>query len=293
MSKDNQLDPRLAALLDELKPASTRDPQSAARARSRFLTQAVSASEERRHSKWIIFQQKEKFTMNLILSALVVIGLLFGGSATVSAAQNDLPTEPLYQVKLMSEDVSVWLTSDPSMKIERLMDQTQTRIEEMTALASAGITPPAELTTRTQDRIHQALQLAATLDDAEMTATLEQIRTRLQTQDQLMTQLQDGTCTECEPVLQQTHEMLQTQLRQVENNIANPGVFRNQNQNQVQATQTPLAPDSSITPVKSCTPALDGTGQQSGNTDRSTGEPNQNNNGNGPMPESGGQGRKP
>ncbi len=62
MKKDDKLDPRLAALLDELKPASVRDPKAAAHARSRFLAQAVSASEEQRHN-WctIIFQQKEKF----------------------------------------------------------------------------------------------------------------------------------------------------------------------------------------------------------------------------------------
>ena len=58
------------------------------------------------------------------------------------------------------------------MKIEMLMEQAQTRTEEMAALASAGIIPPAGLATRMQDRIQQALQLTATLDDAEMTATL-------------------------------------------------------------------------------------------------------------------------
>ena len=179
MKKDDQLDPRLIELLDELKPVSGRNPQAAARARSRFLAEAVSASENRRHSWWTtIFQQKEKFAMNLIISTLVIAGLLFGGGATVSAAQNDLPTEPLYQVKLVSEDASVWLAHDPTVKIEMLMEQAQTRAEEMAALASAGIIPPAGLATRMQDRIQQALQLAATLDDAAMTASLDQIRTR-------------------------------------------------------------------------------------------------------------------
>ena len=203
MTKNDQLDPRLADLLDELKPVPGRNPQAAARARSKFLAEAVSASENRRHSWWTtIFQQKEKFAMNLIISTLVIAGLLFGGGATVAAAQNDLPTEPLYQIKLMSEDANVWLAHDPSMKIEMLMKQAQTRTEEMAALASAGIIPPAGLATRMQDQIQQALQLAATLDDAEMTAALDQIQTHLQTQDRLMTQIQDGTCTECEPILQ-------------------------------------------------------------------------------------------
>jgi len=325
MDKDDKIDPRLAALLDELKPASVRDPKAAARARSRFLTQAVSASEEQRHSIWTIFQQKEKFAMNIIMSSLVVLGLLFGGSATVSAAQDDLPTQPLYQIKLASEDAKVWFESDPTLKIEMLMEQAQTRTEEIAALTLAGVTPPAELAIRAQDRIQQALQLTATLDDAAMLAALDRIRTHLQTQEQLMTQLQDGTCTECEPILQQTREMLHTQLGQVEDSITDPGTFRNQNQNQVRTTQTPLATDSAVTPQTSCTPVLDGTGQQNGNGNPPVGTPmpqdngndqnnnengdgsgngnmNENNNdvggggdgnGNGSIPDPGGQGGKP
>lgn len=257
--------------------------------------------------------------MNLIISTLVIASLLFGGGATVAAAQNDLPTEPLYQIKLMSEDANVWLAHDPSMKIEMLMKQAQTRAEEMAALASAGIVPPAGLATRMQYQIQQALQLAAKLDDAEMTAALDQIQTHLQTQDRLMTQIQDGTCTECEPILQQTRDMLRSHLGQVEGSIADPGTFRNQYQyqNQVRTTQTPLATDNPVTkPQQSCTPALNGTGQQNGNNNPSAGTPmpqnqnnetNQNNNennnentngdgnggGNGSTPESGGQGGRP
>ena len=283
MKQDDKLDPRLAALLDEIKPASARNPQAAARARSRFIAQAVSASEERRHNWWTtIFQQKEKFAMNMIMSALVVLGLLFGGSATVSAAQDDLPNQPLYQLKLMSEDAKVWLASDPGLKIEMLMEQVQTRTEEMAALTLAGITPPAELTIRTQERIQQALHIASSLDDASMVVAMEQIRTHLQTQEQLMIRLQDGSCTECEPILQQTREMLHNQLGQMESDLIDPEAFRNQNQNQnqVRTTQTPLATGSAVTPQTSCTPALDGTGQQNGNNNPPAGTPIPQDNGN-------------
>lgn len=283
MKQDDKLDPRLAALLDEIKPASARDPQAAARARSRFIAQAVSASEERRHNWWTtIFQQKEKFAMNMIMSALVVLGLLFGGSATVSAAQDDLPNQPLYQLKLMSEDAKVWLASDPGLKIEMLMEQVQTRTEEMAALTLAGITPPAELTIRTQERIQQALHIASSLDDASMVVAMEQIRAHLQTQEQLMIRLQDGSCTECEPILQQTREMLHNQLGQIESDLIDPEAFRNQNQNQnqVRTTQTPLATGSAVTPQTSCTPALDGTGQQNGNNNPPAGTPIPQDNGN-------------
>ena len=137
--------------------------------------------------------------MNLIVSALVIVGLLFGGNATVAAAQDALPTNALYQVKLLSEDAQLWFNTNPAAEINLLMQQAQTRTEEIAALDSTGVTPPASLITRAQDRIQQAIQITSTLDETEATDTLLQIRDRLQTQDQLLSQLQDGTCTDCKP----------------------------------------------------------------------------------------------
>ena len=100
---DTETDPRLLALLDELKPFPARNPGAAARTRAHFLAEAVSAGEKQRHRLWNIFEQKEQFAMKLIVSTLVIAALLFAGSATVSAAQDDLPNQPLYAVKLMAE----------------------------------------------------------------------------------------------------------------------------------------------------------------------------------------------
>lgn len=227
--------------------------------------------------------------MNLIVSALVILGLLFGSHAVVSAAQDDLPTDPLYPVKLASEDAGLWLEPDPTMKVEMLMEQAQTRTQEMAAMVSEGVPPPVEQTIRIQERIRLALQLAAALDDPEMTEALEQIRTRLQTQERLMIQLQDGSCMQCEPVLQQTREMLQNQLRTAENSLADPAAIRNQNQtqyqHQVQTPQTsPTTGRPAVTPQGTGSPALDGGGQQNEHNNLFHGTPappNDNGNGNG------------
>lgn len=269
MFKADKPDPQLVALLDELKSAPARDPRSAARGRAQFLAEAVSARSEQRHSMWTIFQIKEKFAMNLIVSMLVIVGLMFGGSAAVSAAQDDLPNQPLYQLKLMTEEVNLWRLSDPMAQIEMLMKQARTRTDEMAALVAQGIVPSAELTVRSQERIQRALQLAANLDEATQTVTLLQIRAQLQAQEQLMLQLQDGSCAECDPVLQQTRDMLQDQLRKFVTEPAGPQTSPNQNQNQNQAgaTQVPPAPQGTPAPEDTCgtcTPALDGTGQQNG-----------------------------
>jgi uncharacterized membrane protein YgcG len=232
--------------------------------------------------------------MNLIVSTLVIVGLLFGGSATVAAAQDDLPNQSLYQLKLMSENVNLWFVSDPAQQINMLMEQAQTRIQEMESLASQGIVPPAEVAVQAQERIQRALQIAAQMDEASQQLALQQIRARLQTQEQQMLHLQQGACTECDPMLQQTREMLQLRLRDVEGSLATPPANQNQNQNQnqyqnqFQTTQTPQPTDEVTVSNGTCTPALDGTGQQNGGGNTSAATPMQQNNQNN-QNENGGQ----
>ena len=76
--------------------------------------------------------------MNAILSILVIAGLLFGGGATVNAAQDDLPNEPLYMVKTWTEDFSLKFQDNQEERVARLMDLAQIRIQEMTRLAEIG-----------------------------------------------------------------------------------------------------------------------------------------------------------
>jgi len=309
---NDELDPRLTELLDGLKPVPEREHRAALRGKNKFLAEAVSLSESRRHSGWTtIFQtKKEKFVMNLLVSALLIAGLLFGGNATVAAAQDSLPTDALYQVKLLAEETQLFFNTDPAVEVDLLMQQAQTRTQEIAALNEKGVTPPDALMTRAQDRIHQALEVASTLDETEVTDTLLQIRDQLQTQDRLLDQLQDGSCADCEPTLDQTRDMLRDQLRLVEDGLADPAGFihRHRNQNgmptpeptEVPVTEEPTAVPTEepvvteepvatleptaikspvVAPQASCTPALDGTGSQNGNI-----EPSQQQGGNGEPP---------
>ncbi len=319
MMKNDQFDSRLIAILDELKTIPSRNPDAVARGRAQFLAEAVSARNTKRHSPWTIFRQKEQLSMKLIVFTLVIVGLLFGGNATVAAARDDLPNQSLYQIKLISEGVNLWFVSDPVKQIETLMQQAQTRMEEMQSLVSQGVTPPAEVAIRARERIQRAIQIAAKLEGSSQFAALQQIRTRLQTQEQLMDQLQQRMCADCEPALKQTRDMLQIQRRVVESGLATPEAIQNQNQlqnqtqnqNQLRTTQTPRATNTIIRPQEGTyTPVLDGTGQQNGSGNVSAGTPmqqnrdaNQNGGGtqhgtgsggnNNSSPGSGGQGGKP
>jgi hypothetical protein len=156
----------------------------------------------------------------------VIAGLLFGGGATVSAAQDNLPNEPLYAVKVWSEDVSLQLQNDPEAKVDRLMELAQIRIQEMTQLVEAGQTLPDQVQLRLEQHIQQALHICSNLDDAALDQTLLQLRDRLQQQDRDMERLQIHATQDAQPILERTRTMIQERLRLVEDGLLNHEMFR-------------------------------------------------------------------
>ena len=194
--------------------------------------------------------------MNVLLSILVIAGLVFGGGVTVSAAQDDLPNEPLYAVKTWTEDLSLQLMNNGEEKVNRLMELAQIRIQEMQQLAEVGEPIPDQLRLRLEQHIHQALQICANLDDPTLERTLLQLHERLrqqdqdmaqlqlQTQDQLLIQTQDQLQTQEQLRLHQQEQleeqirlMLRERLQLVEEGLNNHETFRYQVQNNFQYGQ--------------------------------------------------------
>ena len=184
--------------------------------------------------------------MNALVSLLLATALILGGGATAVAAQDDLPNQALYPVKIMTENATLALTGDPQLQANLLMNMAQTRVEEMAALAEDGIPAPDQVRERLQQQIQQTLVLAADMDDATLTQTLLQLHDRLQTQDRIMQQLQTHVDVNLDPQLTQTREMLQNRLHQVDEGLADPQGFRYSITNQMQYGQdeeTPPGPN--------------------------------------------------
>lgn len=226
--------------------------------------------------------------MNVLLSILVIAGLLFGGGATVSAAQDDLPNEPLYALKTWTEDVGLQLQYKEEAKVERLMELAQTRIQEMTRLVENGEPIPDQVRLRLELHIQQALQLCTKMDDPTLERTLLQIRDRLQdqvrdmeqlqlrTQDQLQLRTQDQLQLRTQDQLQtQIRTMLQQRLQLVDEGLQNRELFREQVQNGFQYGQ-----DDEFIP-----PAQNGDRQQQNGTPNEPGGPNPNPGGPNPDPD--------
>jgi uncharacterized membrane protein YgcG len=229
--------------LEELKNVPPRNPLKAASGRALFLNeaaeyeQAVSPGKESRQSGWIFPIRKEKFAMNAVVSLILAVSLLLGGGATVAAAQDDLPNQSLYQLKLWTENAKMAMTGEPQEQATLLMNMAQTRVQEMAALAEQGIIPPDQVRARLETHLNQALHLAVDMDQATRDQILLQLRDRLQTQDRIMQQLQLHVDADIEPLLTQTRQMLQIRLQLVDEGLADPQGFQYMMQNQMQYGQ--------------------------------------------------------
>jgi uncharacterized membrane protein YgcG len=149
------------------------------------LRQTVSAPPRRRLTGWMFKSNQERSPMfALAIKLVLVLAVAFGGAGvTAAAAQNSLPNEALYPVKLLIEEAQSGLASTPDAQIDAQLEQAQQRVREMVQLTDRGAAIPAEVPVRLQTRLQAALQIAAQLDDQSMQAALDRIQ--LRTQDQL------------------------------------------------------------------------------------------------------------
>ena len=159
---------------------------------------------------------------------LVVSLVLGGGGVTVAAAQNSQPDQPLYGVKVLSEDVRLGLSADPQSEYQLALEFANRRAEEIRAMLQAGSIPPEAVQTRYQNQVEQAIQFALNLPNDQAVQALEQIRTRLQTQQQAFLQVQTNGSPKAEAVLVQCQQMLQERLQWVEQGLTDPAKLRDQ-----------------------------------------------------------------
>jgi len=164
--------------------------------------------------------------MNVLIALMVTLVAALGSGGVVVAAQDDLPGEPLYEVKTFTEDARLFFSVDPLTDIDLLMEMTQERLQEIIALAALGQEPPAQVATRWENQIAQALQIAAGLDDPDMMTAMEQIRAQIQLQTQQMTVLQNQAHGETQQSLERLRTMLETRLQFMNDGMADPQGFR-------------------------------------------------------------------
>ncbi|HQF63729.1 MAG TPA: DUF5667 domain-containing protein [Anaerolineaceae bacterium] len=253
MKRKNEFDDILKKLL-LLRTASHRDPEKAQTGRDAFLQEAqslagtVTPQPKQRHNGWMLLLQsmflahrKERSPMlNLFATVLVVVTLVLGGGgATVAAAQSSQPDQTLYGIKLWSEDVRIDLTSNPEMQSELALEFADRRVAEIQTILQAGGVPSEAVQTRYEAQVEQAIQFALNLPDDQAVAALEQVRTRLQTQQSLLLQFQSNGTPEGEATLVRARQMIQTRIQWAEAGMLDPMQMRNLFQQREQNQLTP------------------------------------------------------
>ena len=243
MDPKNEIDPNLLKKLSKLKTSPARNIKLASDGRSAFLKEAadllggVTPPQEQRHNRWIqnlqsifVSHRKENSPMiSVFASIIIALSLIFGsGAATVAAAQSSQPNQFLYNVKLLSEDTLLNLTSNPESQFNLALDYVSRRAGEIQTMINAGQVPSEQVQVLYQNQIEQATRLAVSLPEDKAIQALEQIQTRLETQLQEFTQNRTNASPEAIAAMTQTQLMLQERVQLLETGQINLAQLRNQ-----------------------------------------------------------------
>jgi hypothetical protein len=160
----------------------------------------------------------------VLLAVVVGIAALTGG--LVWAAQDSLPGELLYPVKLAMEEARLALASTPAGKVDVALGLMDERGEELQALAAAGRPLPEETVTRMERQVEQALTQTAEAGDEEIEGLLAQVAERTRTQSQRLEQAQAQAPEQAQAEFRRAVAVCRAGAEAAEAGLQDPQTFR-------------------------------------------------------------------
>ena len=149
-----ELEPLLQTAL-KAKNASVIQPRPEFRARARYqFRSALREVQTKRKPRFSGWQPR------WVTAIAIVLILLLAGGSTVAAAGNSMPDEPLYPMKLATEQIRLKLTPAELGKAQLYASFADKRVLEITRMAKEG---RAELVERTAQRLDTHLAMIASL----------------------------------------------------------------------------------------------------------------------------------
>jgi hypothetical protein len=212
-------DPDLEQYFQSIGAVPERDPARIEEGKRVFLEEArlaktaVSKMPDSRLNLRTTFG-KERIAMWKTAGALMIaIGaLLGGGGAVVAGAQEAMPEDTLYPVKIWSEDVCLWADGDPLSKMNLALEFADRRAEEIVHDADSNLPVADAILARLMEQDDLALTIAAQTGDAEAPAALEMVRTRLEEHLRVLDYLQAGAGPDESAQLLQTRQNIRQRL---------------------------------------------------------------------------------
>ncbi|MBN2084876.1 MAG: hypothetical protein JW748_06585 [Anaerolineales bacterium] len=152
-----------------------------------------------------------------LLTAVVM--LLGGGRAMVAGAQEAMPEDALYSVKILSEEVRLLAEGDLLAKLDLALEFTDRRVEEIVHQMDAGL-PVADCTlTRLMNEDDLAIMIAAQAGDAEAPAALEKVRARFEEHVRILDNLQTGVGPDESALLRQARQNIRQRLELLDGDL--------------------------------------------------------------------------
>jgi len=259
-SQPEERDVDITTLVSKLRAAPERSQHAAVVGRSKFLTEAqtyplpLSPSPNGRHKDWkTVFSRKMQPRIAIIPILIVIFLLIFMGTGvTVFAAQSSMPDQPLYGLKLASEDVRTSLPASNSARLDLALDFADLRLQELLQLAAEGKPIPETVLLRMANHLDLALLTAAGLDDQQLALQLLTIQSRMQLALEKLAQLEGNS--RYSSAVERVRTALLSRLQLVTIGLNDPAVFRQYMQTDQGHSGLKQFPTASPIPTMTTTP---------------------------------------
>ena len=256
VSNKNELDKFIERKLSLIEPTKARNPEKAAFGREVYMNQAKSLRGQKAHQPVSntfkgIFGLRPRIA-STALAAILALAILFGGAwGTVYAAQDSLPGDFLYSVKLFDENIRLTFAGSTESRIELLKQYSDRRVDEAINMAVTGEPIPESLPTDAAAQIDEMFVLVAALDDVAMEQALSGVQIHLRDQDRIMGQTMGGLPEGVDPQLLRLQAMFQARQQRAASGLEAPNEYRNQFRNQ--ANKPTVTATDWVTPTNSLT----------------------------------------
>jgi hypothetical protein len=142
-------------------------PEFRARARYEFHSALQEVTSKKRPS---LFGLRTRLVTAIVALSIILVS----GGGTVVMASSSMPDNPLYPVKLVSEEVQMALTPSDIDKAEVCVMQADRRVDEIVYLADKGDAQQVHVTAGRLDECLETLVEIASLEEAETAAVVEE-----------------------------------------------------------------------------------------------------------------------
>lgn len=225
-------DIEIISLIEKLRPAPERYASDAVTGKAKFLAEAqtyplpLTQRLNGQPKDWkTVFSRKMQPRLAVIPILMVIFLLVFMGTGvTVFAAQSSLPDQPLYSIKLASEDVRTGLATNNQTRLDLATSLADTRLDEILQLAAQGKNIPLSVWDRLAAQYDLALSTAALSDDAQLNRDLLQIQARIAVNLEKLSGLSANS--QYNGAAMQTLAALQNDLQLIGAGLQDPAAFR-------------------------------------------------------------------